>query len=156
MTATSRGTAPCTPTSWSWSFAVNDEGDETKGLCYESLVKRIWDEPGKPAVLMLFSVFADDWNLKARLAPIGFRHEIPMVDVLEAVSPQFVPAAGERPVITRRQYFYDVFHPSNNGHRVMADSLLYMIERLDRQQLMEEPKARARLLRFRLCGAALV
>ena len=121
-------------------FAVNDEGDETKGLCYESLIKRIWDEPGQPAVLMLFSVFADDWNLKARLAPIGFRHEIPMVDVLEAVSPQFVPAAGERPVITRRQYFYDVFHPSNNGHRVMADSLLYMIERLDRQQLMEEPK----------------
>ena len=63
---------------------------------------------------------------------------------------------GERPVITRRQYFYDVFHPSNNGHRVMADSLLYMIERLDRQQLMEEPKPAPRLLRFRLCGAALV
>ena len=118
-------------------FAVNDEGDETKGLCYESLVRRIWNEPGEPAVILLFSVFADDWNLKQRLAPIGWRHELPMVDVLEAVSPQFAPADGSRPVITRRQYFYDVFHPSNNGHRVMADCLLYLLDRVDRQQPMQ-------------------
>ena len=68
---------------------------------------------------MLFSVFANDWNLKDRLAPIGWRHELPMVNVLDAVSPQFRVGVGERSVITRRQYFYDVFHPSNSGHRIM-------------------------------------
>lgn len=121
-------------------FAVNDLADETNGLCYESLVHRIWNEPGEPAVILLFSVFANDWNLKERLAPIGWRHELPMVDILEAVSPQFRSGVGERSVITRRQYFYDVFHPSNNGHRIMRDCLMYLLERLDVQQPMEPSK----------------
>lgn len=121
-------------------FAVNDLGDETNGLCYESLVHRIWNEPGDPAVILLFSVFANDWNLKDRLAPIGWRHELPMVDILEAVSPQFRTGVGERAVITRRQYFYDVFHPSNNGHRIMCDCLMYLLERVDRQQPLEDSK----------------
>ena len=122
-------------------FAVNDEGDETQGVCYESLVKKVLDQPRCPAVILLFSVFANDWNLKDRLAPIGYRYELPMVDVLEAVSPQFtLPKDGGR-VLSKRQYFYDVYHPSNLGHQIMADSLLYMIDRLDHQQEMPEPQS---------------
>lgn len=112
-------------------FAVNDAGDETEGVFYESLVRRILNAPNHPAVILLFAVFADDWNLKRRLAPIGYRYQVPMVDVLEAVSPQFT---AENRVITKRQYFYDVYHPSNLGHRIMADCLLYLIERLEKQQ----------------------
>jgi len=121
-------------------FAVNDEGDETGGVCYESLVKKILDQPQHPAVILLFSVFANDWNLKERLAPIGFRYQLPMVDMLEAVSPQFTAKRGGGLVLTKRQYFYDAYHPSNLGHRIMADSLLYLIGRLDAQQRMEEPE----------------
>lgn len=114
-------------------FAVNDASDETEGVFYESLVRRIWNQPNHPAVILLFAVFANDWNLKARLAPIGYRYQIPMVDMAEAVVPQFglQPDAGR--VITKRQYFYDVYHPSNTGHRVMTDCLLHLIERLDGQ-----------------------
>lgn len=121
-------------------FAVNDEADETKGLMHESLIQKIWSAPNQPAVVMLFSVFANDWNLKDRLAPIGWRHELPMVNVLDAVSPQFRVGVGERSVITRRQYFYDVFHPSNSGHRIMRDCLMYMLDRLDKQQDGPAPK----------------
>lgn len=122
-------------------FAVNDEGDETRGVCYESLIKKLLDQPQKPAVILLFSVFANDWNLKDRLAPIGYRYQLPMVDVLEAVSPQFaLPRDGGR-VLSKRQYFYDVYHPSNLGHKIMSDCLLYLIDRLDRQQAMPEPPA---------------
>lgn len=35
-------------------FAVNDEGDETKGDCYESLVRKVLNLPWKPAVILLF------------------------------------------------------------------------------------------------------
>ena len=52
-------------------FAVNDEGDETKGDCYESLVRKVLNLPWKPAVILLFSVFANDWNLQDRLSPVG-------------------------------------------------------------------------------------
>ena len=113
-------------------FAVNDSGDETEGVFYESLVRKILNAPNHPAVILLFAVFADDWNLKRRLAPIGYRYQLPMVDVLEAVSGQFRDAQNR--VITKRQYFYDVYHPSNLGHRIMADCLLYLVDRLDRQQ----------------------
>ena len=123
-------------------FAVNDGDDETNGVCYESLVRKILDQPQHPAVLLLFSVFANDWNLKDRLAPIGFRYQLPMADVLEAVSPQFsLPKSGGR-VLSKRQYFYDVYHPTNTGHQVMADCLLYLLDRLDRQMPMPpEPMA---------------
>ncbi len=120
-------------------FAVNDEGDETKGICYESLVRKILAQPERPALILLFSVFVNDWNLKSRLAPIGWRYQLPMVDVLEAVTPQFGLPRGEGLVITRRQYFYDVYHPANQGHQVMADCLMYLLDRLDRQQPMEDP-----------------
>lgn len=115
-------------------FAVNDASDETKGVCYESLVSKIWNKPNKPAIILLFAVFADDWNLKDRLAPIGFRYQLPMVDVLDAVTPQFIKKRGEGLVLTKRQYFYDVYHPSNTGHQIMTDCLLYLIDRLDNQQ----------------------
>ena len=36
-------------------FAVNDEGDETKGVCYESLILNILSAENKPAVVLLFS-----------------------------------------------------------------------------------------------------
>lgn len=117
-------------------FAVNDAGDETEGVFYESLVRHILNQPNHPALILIFAVFANDWNLKRRLAPIGYRYQVPMVDVLEAVSPQFADPNGR--VITKRQYFYDVYHPSNLGHRIMADSLLYLIDRLDHQQPEQE------------------
>lgn len=119
-------------------FAVNDAGDETEGVFYESLVRHILNQPNHPAVILIFAVFANDWNLKRRLAPIGYRYQLPMVDILEAVVPQF--ADPENRIITKRQYFYDVYHPSNLGHQIMADGILHMIDRLAAQQPEEEPE----------------
>jgi hypothetical protein len=106
-------------------FAVNDEGDETQGVSYESLVLKALKEPGEPAVILLFSVFMNDWNLQERLKCVGQNYELPMVSIKNAIVPQF----GQRDaVITKRQFFYDIYHPSNEGHQVMADCLynLYM------------------------------
>lgn len=120
-------------------FAVNDEDDETKGVCYESLVRKILDQPQCPAVILLFSVFADDWNLKDRLAPVGFRYQLPMADVLEAVSPQFGLSREEGRVLSKEEYFHDIYHPSNLGHQIMADCLLSLLDRLNHQILMSPP-----------------
>ena len=112
-------------------FAVNDEGDETKGRCYESLVRKVLALPNHPAVILLFAVFASDWNLQTRLAPVGEKYRLPMVSILDAVCPQFGKKAGEGRVISKNQFFYDVFHPSNIGHTIMADCLQYLFERCD-------------------------
>jgi lysophospholipase L1-like esterase len=108
-------------------FAVNDDGDETKGVCYESLVRKILTSPGQPAVILLFSVFANCWNLQDRLAPIGKAFQLPMVSVKDAVVPEFLADADKR-LVTKNQFFYDRLHPSNTGHRIMADCLLHLLK----------------------------
>jgi hypothetical protein len=107
-------------------FAVNDAGDETKGICYESLCLKILSSENKPAVILLFSVFENDWNLQDRLSPVGRHYNLPMVSVKDAVVEQFRLTKEEGNIITKRQFFYDIFHPTNAGHTVMADCLSYL------------------------------
>lgn len=118
-------------------FAVNDEGDETKGECYDSLVRKILDGESKPAVILLFAVFDNDWNLQERLSPVGRAYDLPMVSVRDAVVEQFYRKPGEGRVFSKNQFFYDCFHPTNLGHTVMADcigSLLEAADALPRQE----------------------
>lgn len=110
-------------------FAVNDEGDETKGDCYESLVRKILKLDWNPEVVLLFSVFANDWNLQERLRPVGDLYDLPMVSIRDAVVEQFTRREGR--VLTKNQFFYDMFHPSNIGHTIMADCLQYLFERCE-------------------------
>ncbi|MCH5274132.1 MAG: SGNH/GDSL hydrolase family protein [Lachnospiraceae bacterium] len=119
-----RGTV--TPDILFLEYAVNDAGDETDGVCFESLVRMAMEGPGKPAVILLFAVFMSDFNLQERMIPVGERFKLPMISIRNAVVPQF---SQEKPVITKRQFFYDLFHPSNDGHRVMADCIDYFWNR---------------------------
>lgn len=118
-------------------FAVNDEGDETRGDCYESLVRKILKLPNHPAVILLFSVFADDSNLQERLIPVGLRYDLPMVSVKNAVVPEFYDR--ENRILTKNQFFYDMFHPSNLGHTIMADCLANLYREIVRS--VEEKEA---------------
>ena len=126
-------------------FAVNDEGDETKGDCYESLVRKILKLDSKPAVILLFSVFADDYNLQDRLMPVGYQYDLPMISLKNAVTPQFYDK--ENRIISKNQYFYDIYHPSNLGHTIMADciaNLFREVEKADFESVadnIEEVKA---------------
>ncbi|UQZ32814.1 acyl-CoA thioesterase [Paenibacillus sp. PK3_47] len=107
-------------------FAVNDAGDETKGNCYESLCLKILSADNRPAVILLFSVFVNDWNLQDRLSPVGRHYNLPMVSVKDAVTEQFRLSKAEGNIISKRQFFYDIYHPTNDGHRVMADCLTHL------------------------------
>lgn len=120
-------------------FAVNDEGDETKGDCYETLVRKILFSDNAPAVILLFSVFESDWNLQERLSPVGVRYDLPMVSVKDAVVEQFyLPAEGGR-VISKNRFFYDIYHPTSDGHRIMGDSLDYLFAKADEMPAGTEP-----------------
>ncbi len=117
-------------------FAVNDEGDETKGDCYESLVRKILSQDNEPAVILLFSVFADDFNLQERLSPVGMRYDLPMISVKDAVVPQFYDR--ERRIVTKSQYFYDIYHPTNLGHTIMADCIINLFKVVENGDIDKE------------------
>ena len=119
-------------------FAVNDEGDETKGECFDSLVRKIYDGPGKPAVILEFAVFANDWNLQERLGVVGEAYNLPMASALDSVVEQFKLSPGEGRVLSKSQFFYDMFHPTNYGHRIMADGIINLIKIADAAPADEE------------------
>ena len=119
-------------------FAVNDEGDETKGLCYESLIRKCLKLSEDTAVMLLFAVFADDWNLEERLGPVGERYDLPMVSVRRGVVPQFYLKPDTGRVLTKSQFFYDSYHPTNMGHTIMADCLIHMMKEIDRAPEMPD------------------
>lgn len=119
-------------------FAVNDEGDETKGECYDSLVRKILNAENAPAVILLFAVFDNDWNLQERLSPVGRAYQLPMVSTRDAVVGQFYRKPGMGRVISKNQFFYDCFHPTNLGHTIMADGLIHLMHIVDGQEQMED------------------
>lgn len=119
-------------------FAVNDAGDETNGRCYDSLVRKIYEGPGKPAVILLFAVFQDDFNLEERLSPVGRAYDIPMVSTKASVTEQFYKKPSEGRVVSKNQYFYDCFHPTNTGHRIMADGLIELMKQADEAEADKE------------------
>lgn len=114
-------------------FAVNDAGDETGGECYDSLVRKILSADNAPAVILLFAVFADDYNLQERLSPVGRAYNLPMVSTKNCVTEQFYKKPGEGKVVSKGQFFYDCFHPTNVGHTIMADGLLHLMKTVDGQ-----------------------
>lgn len=129
-------------------FAVNDSDDETCGNCYESLVRKVLSLPNKPGVILLFSVFSNDWNLQDRLSPIGRALDLPMVSIMDAVTKQFTLTKKEGNVVTKNQFYFDRFHPTSTGHKIMADCVLNLIEEIDKAEdardmtdilLQEEP-----------------
>ena len=56
---------------------------------------------------------------------MGEAFGIPMVSVKDAVPPQF--AEPER-VVSKRQFFYDMYHPTNIGHTIMADGICHYFD----------------------------
>ncbi len=119
-------------------FAVNDAGDETGGDCYEGLVRRCLNMKKKPAVILLFSVFVDDYNLEERLVPIGKYYNLPMVSIKSAVTKQFYLKKDEGRVIGKNAFFYDRYHPANIGHTIMADCILELFKRADASEATGE------------------
>jgi hypothetical protein len=54
-----------------------------------------------------------------------------MVSALDAVTPQFTLLPEDGRVISKNQFFYDVFHPSNLGHQVMADCIINLMDEVN-------------------------
>ena len=102
-------------------FAVNDYGEPTRHRAYESLVKTILSQENNPAVILLFSVFENGFNLQGELRAIGQVYDLMMVSIKDAAYPNVDKKW------TKKEFFHDEYHPTSLGHGVMADCVLYAI-----------------------------
>lgn len=104
-------------------FAVNDYEEPTGARAYESLVYTILEKEEKPAVMLVFSVFKSKWNMQDIYIPIGEQYGLPMVSIKDAIAVGY-----EKGTLADGLFFSDEYHPTSYGHRIMSDSLLYLID----------------------------
>ena len=102
-------------------FAVNDWMEPTGYRCYESMVKDILDAPNGAAVILLFTVSRQGYGSQDDLRKIGDRYDLMMVSVKDGI---FSHLGKE---LAAEDFFFDDYHPSSLGHRIMMDFLMQAI-----------------------------
>lgn len=105
-------------------YSVNDGGEPTNHGCVESMVRQVLAQPNEPAVILLFAVFDSGYNLQKEFRPIGDKYDLMMVSIKDGpfarVGSKWTPAA----------FFFDQYHPTDLGHAVMADCVLYAVDQV--------------------------
>jgi len=93
------------------------------------------------AVIMIFAVTNDEWNVQNEHLPIANHYDIPIVGMKEAVF-----GAVRAKYMTTNKYFTDRYHPNNYGHTVMKDCIMQLLATIDAEEpeemnaIPEEPK----------------
>ena len=104
-------------------FSVNDWEEPTKHRCFESMVREILDAPNEPAVILLFAVFRNGFNLQDDLKKIGENYGLMMVSIKDG----FYAHIGKEEGLTAKDFFFDEYHPTSLGHRIMTDCLMQAV-----------------------------
>ncbi len=102
-------------------YAVNDWNEPTGTRCYESMVKEILQQPNEPAVILLFTVRSDGWNLQQELRKVGERYGLMMVSIRDGIYPHI---DRDYP---KADWYSDEYHPKSVGHRMMAEALMQAV-----------------------------
>ena len=102
-------------------FSVNDWNEPTNHRCFESMVKEILDAPNEPAVILLFAVFRNGFNLQDELRKIGDNYDLMMVSIKDG----FYKHIGKK--LKEKDFFFDDYHPTPLGHEIMTDCLMRAI-----------------------------
>lgn len=110
--------AGCRPDIVFLEFAINDWQEPTEGRAYESMIRSILEADNEPAVILLFSVAENEWNLQEIYIPMGEHYGLPMVSIRDAVKKPLADGT-----MTKEEFFADEYHPSTYGHKIMAECL---------------------------------
>lgn len=117
-------------------FAVNDYGECTNGGAYEGLIRR--GLKSGSAVVLIFSIFKGsktDSNrvMESSYIPYGEHYDLPMVSMGDAVKERLSEDG-----FTDWYYASDGMHPTNDGHKLMADCVMTMIKTIGRETAEED------------------
>ncbi len=107
-------------------FAVNDSGCETGGGAYEGLIRQALKSGS--AVVLVFSVFnnlnrVEEMNYRK----YGTKYDLPMISTGDAIKDVYQSSGFY-------DWFYnDSLHPNANGYKLMADCILELMDRIDKE-----------------------
>lgn len=99
-------------------FSVNDTDKVMNKYSYDSLVRKILNNEGDPAVILLFTTQEDGTSLQDVHKEIGLAYDLPMLSYREVVYPEV--AAG---TLDWKSISPDNIHPNDAGHSLIGQLL---------------------------------
>lgn len=118
-------------------FAVNDENTEFFEETYEGLIRKIYGNVCKPAVLLMCNVRYDDGtNAEQMHGKIAQAYQIPMVSMKASIWPEVESGRIQRHDITP-----DNLHPNDAGHKLVAEVIIDFLEKVFQDMDVEEAGA---------------
>jgi len=99
-------------------FSVNDTDKVMNKYSYDSLVRKILNNEGDPAVILLFTTQEDGTSLQDVHKEIGLAYDLPMLSYREVVYPEV--AAG---TLDWKSISPDNIHPNDAGHGLIGQLL---------------------------------
>lgn len=102
-------------------FAVNDGSDSDYQNAYESIVQTLLEK--NIAVVLLFSVTAEDYSAQDYMKEIGYAYNLPMISYCDALRYLF-----ENNRMTWEDFSDDQSHPNVEGHKLVASMVDYYFD----------------------------
>lgn len=102
-------------------FAVNDGTDADHQNSYESIVRKLLERD--VAVVLLFSVTAEDYSAQDYMKAIGEHYDLPMISYCDALRYMF-----ENNKMKWEDFSDDQSHPNTEGHKLVAEMIDYYFD----------------------------
>ena len=107
-------------------FAVNDDNTEFFKETYEGLIRKVWSDKCKPAVLLMNNVrYNDGLNAEEMHLDVAEKYNLPMVSMKNTIWPEV--EAGKIP---KREITPDDLHPNDVGHELVARVIIAFLEKV--------------------------
>ena len=103
-------------------FAVNNDGTPKDKQSFESILRKFLTAKNEPAVVLLFSDATYAGGTQVYMQNMGSYYELPMMSMHDSLE-----KAKQTGKITWDDYSKDYAHPTQDGHRLYAKSICYLI-----------------------------
>ena len=113
-------------------YAINDTTLRHSVLSFESLLRRLLTAEKPPLVCMILTRSAHGYSCDSYMEPVAAHYGMPCINLRYGLAP--VLESGEM----QWEDFADAeSHPNPDGHRVIADAVLYLLEQGRKQSSPE-------------------
>lgn len=117
-------------------FSVNDAGNAHFQETYEGLVRKIYGNEKKPAVLLVHNVCYDNGsNAQLIHSKVGRYYDLPAVSMQATIYPELLAGRLENRAITP-----DDLHPNDLGHQLVASVITSVLDTMLEEVAQEEPE----------------
>lgn len=115
-------------------FTVNDEAAPFFEETYEGVIRQIYLDETEPAVMLLHNVYYDDGrNAQKYHQRVAEHYQLPAVSMRESIYRLIQEGSCREEDITP-----DHLHPNDAGHRLLADILIFQLEKIYEELLCGE------------------